>query len=71
MNLLAPARSLQKSVRDKLELSGKAADAEQTDWDSTDWDWGCQISAESELALLPHRVVIAVVRFAPDSKTKV
>ena len=56
VNLLAPERQPQKPIQVELELYGKAADAEQADWDSTDWDWGCNISGYQQTLTAPPPV---------------
>ena len=73
VNLLAPERQPQKPIQVELELYGKAADAERADWDSTDWDWGCNISGCQQTLTAPppsSKAVIAAVKFAPDSNNE-
>ena len=72
VSLLATDRQVQLSIQDALELTGKAADAEQYDWESTDWDWGCEISdgRQSFTEAKFNRAVIASVLFASDDESE-
>ena len=69
VNLLAPERQVQHLIKDEIGLSGKAADAEQNDWEATDWDWGCEILDERQSLTnsMSGRSVIAAVRFRSSS----
>lgn len=70
--LLAGDKQTRPPIEDKINLSGKAADAKLNDWAATDWDLGCEIidgtksSSDSESG----RAVIAAVQFTvdPDSE---